>query len=158
MNTHTQKSVQRVIDAICQAYAVTQSQMAAKTRVKEIVSARHMFYKICRDTTGMTYKALGSVFTGQKRGYDHSTIMHAISTINDLMSVNDEIVIQKYNEVMSILRQKSDKLTTVHIKVWPDQASLLYRFLQREEIPFTVLDSVNLQETKSTECSTTETN
>ena len=151
MNNNTQKSIQRVIDAVCQAYGVTERQLCTKTRVKEIVSARHMFFKVCREQTGMTYKALGSVFTGEKRGYDHSTIMHAISTINDLMSVNDDIVMQKYDEVMSILRQKSDKLTTVHIKVWPDQAALLYRFLQREEIPFTVLDGVNLQETKSTE-------
>jgi hypothetical protein len=75
--------------------------------------------------------------------------MHAIDAINDLMSIKDEIVTAKYNEVMSIIRQKSDKVTTVHIKVWPDQATLLFRFLQREEIPFTVLDSVNLHETKN---------
>jgi hypothetical protein len=34
----------------------------------------------------------------------------------------------------------------------------LMTYLQREEIAFTVVESVILQETKSTECSTTETN
>ena len=151
MSNHTQKSVQRVINAICQAFGVSEEQLASRTRVREIVSARHMFYKIGRDTLGMTYKTLGSTLTRGRKGYDHSTVMHAIDAINDLMSIKDEIVTAKYNEVMSIIRQKADKVTTVHIKVWPDQANLLFRFLQREEIPFTVLDSVNLQETKSTE-------
>ena len=151
MSNNTQASVQRVINAICQAFGVSEEQLASRTRVREIVSARHMFYKIGRDTLGMTYKTLGSTLTRGRKGYDHSTVMHAIDAINDLMSIKDAIVTAKYNEVMSLIRQKSDKVTTVHIKVWPDQATLLFRFLQREEIPFTVLDSVSSQQTKSTE-------
>ena len=149
MSNNTQASVQRVINAICQAFGVSEEQLASRTRVREIVSARHMFYKVGRDMLGMTYKTLGSTLTMGRKGYDHSTVMHAIDAINDLMSIKDEIVTAKYNEVMSIIRQKADKVTTVHIKVWPDQATLLFRFLQREEIPFTVLDSVNLHETKN---------
>lgn len=149
MSNNTQQSVQRVINAICQAFGVSEEQLASRTRVREIVSARHMFYKIGRDTLGMTYKTLGSTLTQGRKGYDHSTVMHAIDAVNDLMSIKDDIVTGKYNEVMSIIRQKADKVTTVHIKVWPDQANLLFRFLQREEIPFTVLDSVISHETKT---------
>lgn len=149
MSNNTQATVQRVINAICQAFGVSEEQLSSRTRVREIVSARHMFYKIGRDTLGMTYKTLGSTLTMGRKGYDHSTVMHAIEAINDLMSIKDEIVTSKYNEVMSIIRQKSDRVTTVHIKVWPDQANLLFRFLQREEISFTVLDSVISQETKT---------
>ena len=123
-----------------------------------VASARQMYYKVARDYLGMTLKAIGCSLRADRPAYDHTTVMHSIRLVNDLMSVNDQNVIQRYEQVMSFIRQKSDKISTIMVKAGMDDMQKLMTYLQREEIAFTVLESVILQETKSTECSTTETN
>jgi chromosomal replication initiation ATPase DnaA len=110
-----------------------------------------MYYKVTRDYLGMTLKAIGGSLRPDRPAYDHTTVMHSIRLVNDLMSVNDQNVIQRYEQVMSFIRQKSDKISTIMVKAGMDDMQKLMTYLQGEDIPFTVLESVILQETKSTE-------
>jgi len=155
-NTHRNR--QLVVNAICHAFEITEEQLCSRSRRREVASARQMYYKVTRDYLGMTLKAIGGSLRADRPAYDHTTVMHSIRLVNNLMSVNDENVIQRYQQVMSFILQKSDKISTIMVKAGMGDIQKLMAYLQREEIPFTVLESVILQETKSTQCSTTETN
>jgi hypothetical protein len=84
--------------------------------------------------------------------------MHSVALVNGLISVKDADIIHQYEQVMSYIRQRASVVSTIMVKVGADQLHKLLTFLQREEITFTILESVILQDTKSTKCSTTETN
>lgn len=155
---NTQRNRQLVIDAICHVFEITEEQLCSRRRIREITSARQMYYKVAREHLGMTYTSIGASLHNKHRPYDHTTVMHSVSLVNGLISINDAEIIHQYEQVMSYIRQRASVVSTILVKVGADQLSKILAFLQREEVTFTVLESVILQETKSTECSTTETN
>ena len=146
-NTHRNR--QLVVNAICHAFEISEEQLCSRSRRREVASARQMYYKVTRDYLGMTLKAIGCSLRADRPAYDHTTVMHSIRLVNDLMSVNDQNVIQRYEQVMSFIRQKSDKISTIMVKAGMDDMQKLMTYLQREEIAFTVLESVILQQTKN---------
>jgi hypothetical protein len=69
-----------------------------KTRRRPVVEARGVFYKIYKDIEGWSLADIGALF-----GKDHATVMHGISTIEDLMS-NDESLKTMYDRCISLYR------------------------------------------------------
>lgn len=53
-----------------------------RTRKREVVDARRIFYKILRDM-GMQYTDIGRIHSK-----DHSTIIHAVTSFNDIYAVD----------------------------------------------------------------------
>jgi chromosomal replication initiator protein len=60
-------------------FQVSIDQMKHKTRKKEIVQARHIAMYFAKTFTNFSLKAIGQAFGGR----DHTTVMHAIETVND---------------------------------------------------------------------------
>lgn len=73
---------------ICKKYGVTWTQLTSKSRVRDIVKARHTFMFIANTQLGMTKTKIGKMFNR-----DHTTVIHAISTINDMYFINDPMII-----------------------------------------------------------------
>lgn len=146
---NTQRNRQLVIDAICHVFEITEEQLCSRRRIREITSARQMYYKVAREYLGMTYTSIGASLRNAHRPYDHTTVMHSVSLVNGLISINDEEIIHQYEQVMSYIRQRASVVSTILVKVGADQLSKILTFLQREEVTFTVLESVILQETKN---------
>ena len=145
---NTQRNRQLVIDAICHVFEITEEQLCSRRRIREITSARQMYYKVAREHLGMTYTSIGASLRNEHRPYDHTTVMHSVSLVNGLMSINDAEIIHQYDQVMSYIRQRASVVSTILVKVGADQLSKMLTFLQREDVTFTVLESVILQETK----------
>jgi chromosomal replication initiation ATPase DnaA len=128
---NTQRNRELVMDAICHVYEITEEQLCSRRRLREITSARQMYYKVAREHLGMTYTSIGSSLRNEHRPYDHTTVMHSVALVNGLISVKDADIIHQYE------------------KVGADQLHKLLSFLQREDITFTILESVILQQTKN---------
>lgn len=148
---NTQRNRQLVMDAICHVFEITEEQLCSRRRLRGITSARQMYYKVVREHLGMTYTSIGSSLRNEHRPYDHTTVMHSVALVNGLISVKDAEIIHQYEQVMSYIRQRASVVSTILVKVGADQLPRLLGFLQKEEMTFTVLESVILQETKSTE-------
>ncbi len=148
---NTQRNRQLVIDAICHVYEISQEKLSSRRRLREITSARQMFYKVAREYLGMTLNAIAGSLWADNYKHDHTTVMHSVRLVNDLISIGDPEVIHQYEQVMSYIRQRANVVSTIQVRVGIDQMSKVMAYLQREEIPFTVIDSVISQETKSTE-------
>jgi chromosomal replication initiator protein len=58
--------------------------LKAKTRKREIVVARQVAMYIAKEYTNMSLKSIGCHFGNR----DHSTVIHAISTVNDMMDTD----------------------------------------------------------------------
>ena len=62
-------------------YQVKVPQLKDKTRKREIVIARQVAMYFCKEYTSHSLKSIGHYFGNR----DHSTVIHAIQTVNDLM-------------------------------------------------------------------------
>lgn len=65
-------------------------------RERDVVLARQMACKLMRDNLMMSFKSIGEVF-----GKDHSSIMHGIRRINDLLDSGDILATEKMQTVMN---------------------------------------------------------
>ena len=67
-------------------FDVTIELLKAKTRKREIVVARQVAMYLAKEFTNMSLKAIGYHFGNR----DHSTVIHAISTVNDMMDTDQQ--------------------------------------------------------------------
>lgn len=78
------ESIQRIV---CRYFAVSEEELKGKSRTQSIVKARQIAMYLCKEYTELSLKAIGYHFGGR----DHSTVIHAIQTISDLIEVDSEI-------------------------------------------------------------------
>ncbi len=71
--------------------------MKAKTRKREVVVARQVSMYLAKEYTNMSLKSIGAHFGGR----DHSTVIHAITTVNDMMDTD-----QQFNNTMQDVLKK----------------------------------------------------
>ncbi|MCB0738801.1 MAG: chromosomal replication initiator protein DnaA, partial [Bacteroidetes bacterium] len=69
---------------VAEYYRLTQDDLKAKTRKKEIVIARQVAMYFSKEYTNHSLKSIGYHFGGR----DHSTVIHAVQAVNDTMDVN----------------------------------------------------------------------
>lgn len=65
-------------------FKVEQDDLKAKTRKREIVIARQVAMYFSKDYTNHSLKSIGYHFGGR----DHSTVIHAVQSVNDMMDTN----------------------------------------------------------------------
>lgn len=70
-------TVEQIQQSVCTQLDVPHSLLVGKTRKQEIVFARQIAMYLIRELTGISLKTIGNHFGGR----DHTTVMHAISTI-----------------------------------------------------------------------------
>ncbi|WP_209331920.1 chromosomal replication initiator protein DnaA [Lunatimonas salinarum] len=66
-------------------YDIKLDDLKAKTRKKEIVTARQVAMYFAKEFTNHSLKSIGYHFGGR----DHSTVIHAVQTVNDLMETDN---------------------------------------------------------------------
>lgn len=87
----TVEAIQRIVG---EHFAIDVSQLKAKTRKRQIVQARQIAMYFSKEMTRHSLKSIGLHFGGR----DHSTVIHAITTVNDLMTT-DKSFKQSVNEI-----------------------------------------------------------
>jgi chromosomal replication initiation ATPase DnaA len=90
--THTMDSI---IEAICDHYKITKSRMIGKSRKRELVIARHLFFYFSRTILRKTLFDIG-LFAG---GRDHTTVLHGCQTISDLIKTDDKVVMPSMQRI-----------------------------------------------------------
>ena len=71
--------------------------MKDKTRKREIVIARQVAMYFAKEYTNMSLKSIGNHFGGR----DHSTVIHALTSVSDLMDTD-----KKFRATMQDLIKK----------------------------------------------------
>lgn len=78
------ESIQRIV---CEHYQIPEDMIRAKTRKKEIALARQISMYLSKKFTPHSLKTIGLHFGGR----DHSTVIHAIQTVEDLYKKDKSI-------------------------------------------------------------------
>jgi chromosomal replication initiator protein len=85
-------SIDSIIEKVTEFFNIKITDIKGKTRLREVVVPRQIAMFLCKENTQLSLKAIGYHFGGR----DHSTVIHAIQTVNDLMKfdkgVRDQVV------------------------------------------------------------------
>ena len=80
----TEVGIDFIQKAVADYYSIQVDELKDKTRKKEIVIARQVAMYFCKDFTNHSLKSIGYHFGGR----DHSTVIHAMQTVNDIMETD----------------------------------------------------------------------
>ncbi len=80
-------SIDSIISVVTDHYNVRIADLKGKTRLRNIVIPRQVAMYLAKDLTQLSLKSIGYHFGGR----DHSTVIHAIQTVNDLMDTDKEV-------------------------------------------------------------------
>ncbi|HUN67116.1 MAG TPA: chromosomal replication initiator protein DnaA [Bacteroidota bacterium] len=80
----THITIEEIQRAVCDYFRIPDDLLRAKTRKQEIVNARQIAMYLAKELTNSSLKTIGLHFGGR----DHSTVIHAYQTIEDLMKID----------------------------------------------------------------------
>lgn len=83
-NVSKEISIEYIQKLVCDYFSISIDQVKSKTRKREIVQARQISMYFAKDLTKSSLKTIGMHFGGR----DHSTVIHACQTVNDLMETD----------------------------------------------------------------------
>ncbi len=83
-NASKEISIEYIQKLVCDFFGIGVDQVKSKTRKREIVQARQISMYFSKDLTKSSLKTIGMHFGGR----DHSTVIHACQTVNDLIETD----------------------------------------------------------------------
>src|SRR5699024_10215716 len=93
----TQVSIESIQEYVCDYFGIDTNKVREKTRKQEIVEARQIAMYLSKKFTESSLKTIGLHFGGR----DHSTVIHAISTIEQRMQTS-----ARHDRIVNELHQK----------------------------------------------------
>jgi chromosomal replication initiator protein len=81
------KSVGRIVVEVCRHYQVSRAELLSPTRTARVTLPRHVAMYLCRRHTDAPLGVIGKEFGGR----DHSTVVHALGTIEDRLHLDAEL-------------------------------------------------------------------
>lgn len=95
--SHTQISIESIQNYVCDYFGIDTNKVREKTRKQEIVEARQIAMYLSKRFTKSSLKTIGLHFGGR----DHSTVIHAISTVEERMMTSP-----KHKRILEELHQR----------------------------------------------------
>ncbi len=86
-SSHNETNFVKVQDVVSSFFEITMDDMIGSKRQAKIVLARHIAMYILKTKYGLSYKKIGSLFSGR----DHSTIINGCDRIEQELKVNGDI-------------------------------------------------------------------
>ena len=77
-------TIDKVQKAVCQYFNITRDTLLSKSRKRQIVQARQIAMYMSRNLLNCSLSTIGSEIGGK----DHATVLHACTTVQDLMSID----------------------------------------------------------------------
>lgn len=75
---------ENIIKEVCEYFSLTRKQMMKRTRQREIVLARQISIYLIKKYSSLTLVSIAKIFK-----YDHTTIMHSIRSVMNLIDTKD---------------------------------------------------------------------
>lgn len=95
---HNDVTLDKVQKVVCEYFNITRDDLLSKTRKRQIVQARQIAMYISRNLINCSLSTIGAEIGGK----DHATVLHACTTVNDLMST-DKTFKQYVTDIEKIL-------------------------------------------------------
>jgi chromosomal replication initiation ATPase DnaA len=82
---HNQQTQEAIINAVCGYFDITWDEMKRATRLRRVVVPRHVCMFFLQRYTTLSLKTIGLLLNR----VDHTSVIHAIATVKNLISIKD---------------------------------------------------------------------
>jgi chromosomal replication initiator protein len=91
--------IREIFQAVCQYYTLDFYELTEKTRKRNIVFARQMGMVICREySPQLSLNNIGDYLGG----FDHTTVIHGVRAISNILATEPEMMKQK-NDIVKLI-------------------------------------------------------
>ena len=80
-------NMEAILNAVCGHYGVSPDAVLSSKRTRDLVTARQVFAYLCKDLTQTSVSSIA-----RKLGKDHTTIMHSIEKVENLLKEDKETI------------------------------------------------------------------
>ena len=92
---------QNLLSVISFVSGQPENEIIGTSRARGLVLCRHVYYHIAREKMGLKLAQIGSFFNR-----DHTTIIHGLTKVKNMISIDDDITIQFIEQVNNLIREK----------------------------------------------------
>lgn len=92
---------QNLLSVISFVSGQPENEILGTSRTRGLVLCRHVYYHIAREKMGLKLAQIGSFFNR-----DHTTIIHGLNKVADMISIEDDITCQFIEQVNTLIREK----------------------------------------------------
>ena len=92
---------ENLLNVVSFVSGLPEDEIKGQNRARGLVLCRHVYYYIAREKMWLKLIDIGSVF-----GSDHTTVIHGIRKVKDMLSINDEITQQFVDQVNLCIQEK----------------------------------------------------
>ena len=89
------ETIDRIINDVSERSGIEKEKILSRSRKKEITAARFACMYLLRKEAFMTFAAIGRIF-----GRDHTTAIHALSSVENLLDTNDYLMVKNTGVVL----------------------------------------------------------
>lgn len=108
----TNMTLMNLLEACCVVNGQEMERVKRKGRYREVVFTRHLFFYMAKLYFGAKLREIKVIF-----GFDHSTVLHGIRLIDDLIYVNDEHCVKCVEAIKKYVAEhfQLDKKLTIYV-------------------------------------------
>jgi hypothetical protein len=92
---------ENLLSVIAFVSGLPEDAIKGQNRARGLVLCRHAYYYIARKNMGLKLAEIGLFF-----GSDHTTVIHGINKVKDMISIGDEITCNFIEQVNSCIKEK----------------------------------------------------
>ncbi len=89
-----EKISKTLVNQVCNFYRISDKDLFSKTRKREIVIPRQVFFYLCKKHTKLSLSKIGliSLKYGRKKELDHASVLHGINKIKNTSSTEKSLL------------------------------------------------------------------
>ena len=92
---------QNLLSVISFVSGQPENEILGASRARGLVLCRHAYYHIAREKMGLKLAQIGLFFNR-----DHTTIIHGLTKVKNMISIDDDITIQFIEQVNNCIKEK----------------------------------------------------
>lgn len=105
---------ENLLSVISFVSGISEDAIRSQNRARGLVLCRHAYFYIAREKMGLKLTEIGEVF-----GCDHTTVIHGINKVKDMISIQDEITCNMVDQVNLCIKEKYLIPTKIFVSI-PD--------------------------------------
>ena len=116
---------QNLLSVISFVSGQPENEILGASRARGLVLCRHAYYHIAREKMGLKLAQIGSFFNR-----DHTTIIHGLTKVKNMISIDDDITIQFIEQVNNCIKEKYLIPTRIMVTIPHDaETEKIFNFL-----------------------------
>lgn len=95
--TPSKEVVENIVGTVCAYFNVQIHEIKKRGRYREFIYPRQMGMFFLKRETGLRLREIGELMCSTKKKYDHTTVIHSVKHIQDLLEFDEQVGIDVEN-------------------------------------------------------------